>query len=109
MSPGPVAEQPWGMLPQSRTRSPSPVLEMLALPHTHARKEHRTLNTDARDLAQLVFKHPEPDAGVIYLGLETTKIALRTARLDDVLTIHRDQLDQFLVVTEQTIRVGEMF
>ncbi len=77
--------------------------EVLAIAH----REGRILITDDRDFGELVFRHRQPHAGVIYFRLETTKLAARTARLDDVLTTHRDQLDRFLVVTELTVRVAE--
>lgn len=45
------------------------------------------------------------DAGVIYLRLTTTRIAVRRERLDYVLTHHGDQLDQCITVTEQSVRM----
>jgi predicted nuclease of predicted toxin-antitoxin system len=70
-----------------------------------ALREGRVLITDDRDFGELVFRFRQPHAGVIYLRLDTTKLAVRLERIDVVLTDYADQLDQFLVVTRDTIRV----
>lgn len=80
-----------------------PDAEILVLAH----REWRILITDDRDFGALVFKARQPHAGVIYLRLETTKLAVRIARLDAALAAQRDRLDQFLVITEDAVRVGE--
>ena len=81
-----------------------PDYDVLAL----AQREQRILITDDRDFGALVFKDRHPHAGVIYLRLETTLLSVRTARLAFVLTMHGFQLDQFVVVTERGVRVGEL-
>ncbi len=42
---------------------------------------------------------------MIYLRLETTQLAVRLDRLDYVLTRYSDQLNQFIVVTDDAVRV----
>lgn len=74
---------------------------ILALAH----REGRILITDDRDFGELVFRLRQPHAGVIYLRLDTTRIAARVARLDVVLANHGHALDQFLVVTMTEVRV----
>lgn len=78
-----------------------PDTEILA----RAQHERRILITDDRDFGELVFRLRQPHAGVIYLRLDTTGIAVRPARLDAVLRQNREQLTQFLVVQEDAIRV----
>jgi predicted nuclease of predicted toxin-antitoxin system len=75
--------------------------DVLAIAH----REQRILITDDRDFGELVFRQRQPHAGVIYLRLSTTLLPMRIARLDYVLSHHGDQLDQFLVVTDQRVRV----
>lgn len=79
-------------------------VEVLAAPY----REQRILVTDDRDFGELVFRQRQPHAGVIYLRLDTTRIAVRTDRLDHVLATYADELDeldQFIVVTDNVIRV----
>lgn len=75
--------------------------DILALAH----REERVLVTDDRDFGELVFVRRQPHAGVIFLRLETTKLAVRVERLDHVLSAYTDQLDRFLVVSQTTVRV----
>jgi predicted nuclease of predicted toxin-antitoxin system len=70
-----------------------------------AQQEQRILITDDRDFGELVIRRRQPHAGVIYFRLSNTRLALRVARLDYVLTHHSDQLDQFLVITDASVRV----
>ena len=71
-----------------------------------AYQEKRTLVTQDRDFGELVFVEHRPHAGVIllrlgpYASLETT-----ITRLDDVFSRHVHELDQFIVVTPNLIRV----
>ncbi len=74
--------------------------EVLAI----AKREGRILITDDRDFGELVFRHRQPHAGVIYLRLASYSFALTTARLNDVLTNHASRLDRFLVVTPASVR-----
>jgi predicted nuclease of predicted toxin-antitoxin system len=75
--------------------------DILALAYS----EQRVLVTDDRDFGELVFRLRRAHAGVIYLRLDTTKFQARARRVEDVLAQYGDQLDQFLVVTMDTIRV----
>ncbi len=75
--------------------------EVLAIAH----REERILITDDRDFGELVFRHRSPHAGVIYFRLSTTVLDVRIARLEEVLTHHPDDVDQFLVVTDRSMRV----
>ena len=76
--------------------------EVLAI----AYRQGRILITKDRDFGELVFVEHQPHAGVIYLRLEPSG-GLKTivARLDDVLAQHAHQLDRFIVVTRDLIRV----
>jgi predicted nuclease of predicted toxin-antitoxin system len=76
-------------------------VDILAL----AYREQRILITDDRDFGELVFRLRQPHAGVIYLRLDTTRFPVRARRIDDVLAAYGDQLDQFIVVTVDAIRV----
>lgn len=68
--------------------------------------EGRILITDDRDFGELVFRANRPHAGVIYLRLGSyAELSVKIARLDYVLTHHAAQLDQFLVVTVQRVRL----
>jgi predicted nuclease of predicted toxin-antitoxin system len=73
-----------------------------------AQSERRILITDDRDFGELVFRLRQPHAGVIYLRLGSdADLATRIDRLRYVLVNFADQLDQFLVVTERTVRVRQ--
>ena len=68
--------------------------------------ERRILLTDDRDFGELVFRQGQPHAGVIYFRLgDFAELSTKIDRLDHVLTHYADQLDQFLVVTGQRVRV----
>jgi predicted nuclease of predicted toxin-antitoxin system len=69
-------------------------------------REGRILITDDRDFGELVFRTHHVHAGVIYLRLGSyAELSVKIARLDYVLTHYGTQLDQFLVVTTQRIRI----
>jgi predicted nuclease of predicted toxin-antitoxin system len=71
-----------------------------------ARAEGRILITDDRDFGEWVFRFKLPHAGVIFLRLgKYAPLELKLARLSYVLTHYADQLDQFLVVKRQSVRV----
>jgi predicted nuclease of predicted toxin-antitoxin system len=68
--------------------------------------ERRILITDDRDFGALVFLLGQPHAGVIYFRLgRDVPLAMRIERLDYALAHHADELDQFLVVSQDTLRV----
>jgi len=69
-----------------------------------ARQEQRVLITSDRDFGHLVAVQHQHHAGVIYFRLPAATAELKIARLRDVLVFHREQLDQFLVVTESRVR-----
>lgn len=71
---------------------------------TIAHQQKRILITDDRDFGELVFRLRKPHTGVIYLRLSTTAIEVCLQRLNFVLTHHSDQLDQFLTVTNHSVR-----
>ncbi len=73
----------------------------------HAYREQRILVTDDRDFGELIFRQRHAHAGVIYLRLDTTQIAVRTARVDHVLTTYSGDLDKFIVVSTQTVRLRQ--
>ena len=70
-----------------------------------ARAEGRILITNDRDFGELIISQKLPHAGVIYFRLRTTALATKLERLEYVLTHHADELDQFLRVTEHSVRV----
>jgi predicted nuclease of predicted toxin-antitoxin system len=73
-----------------------------------ARKKKRILITDDRDFSELVFRRKFPHTGVTFLLLGTyAPLKLKTDRLSHVLTRYPDRLDQSLVVTTETVRIGK--
>ncbi len=52
-----------------------------------------------------MFRQHYGHAGVIYLRLGTISFDAKRERLDYVLNHYADQLDQFIVVTQNTVRV----
>jgi predicted nuclease of predicted toxin-antitoxin system len=69
-------------------------------------REQRILLTADRDFGELVFVHRQPHAGVIYLRLgDYVELAVKVERLDYVLARHAADLDQFLVVTRDRVRI----
>lgn len=70
-----------------------------------ARAERRILITNDRDFGELVISQKLPHAGVIYFRLRATALATKVERLDNVLAHYGDQLDQFLRVTDSSLRV----
>jgi predicted nuclease of predicted toxin-antitoxin system len=77
--------------------------EILAI----AVRERRIIITDDRDFGELVFRLRLPHAGVIYLRLDTTVLALRVIRLDAALEMCGDAFNRFLVVGPDDIRVRD--
>lgn len=78
-------------------------LQVLAI----ARRERRILITDDRDFGEMIFAQGFPHAGVIYLRLgEYADLGTRIERLTHVLAHHAGQLDAFLVVTPDRVRVA---
>ncbi len=76
--------------------------EVLAI----AYREQRILVTNDSDFGELVFRERFPHAGVIFFRLpHDTTAARKIVYLDNLLATHADQLDQFMVITERSIRV----
>lgn len=71
-----------------------------------AERDGRILVTDDRDFGELVFQDGMPHAGVIFFRLGTTRIQVRIDRLNHVLAEHADQLNLFLTVTRDRVRIG---
>ena len=72
-----------------------------------AYSEQRILIATDLDFGDLVVRLGRPHAGVILFRLGATDLATKIQRLDDVLREHADQLDRFIVVTLQSIRVRQ--
>jgi predicted nuclease of predicted toxin-antitoxin system len=71
-----------------------------------AYQEKRTLITHDRDFGELVFVELQPHAGVILLRLGPfASSETFISRLDHVFFQHGHELDQFIVVTPNLIRV----
>jgi predicted nuclease of predicted toxin-antitoxin system len=75
--------------------------EVLAI----ARHERRVLITNDSDFGELIFRDGLEHSGVIFLRLSTTRLSEKIARVAYVLAHHSHDLDQFIVVTDRTIRV----
>jgi predicted nuclease of predicted toxin-antitoxin system len=78
--------------------------EVLAL----ACLEQRILITnDVEDFGELVFQRYLPHAGIILFRLKTeqSNIQLRKERLHYVLTRYADQLQHFIVITPQGVKI----
>jgi predicted nuclease of predicted toxin-antitoxin system len=71
-----------------------------------AYREQRILVTQDRDFGELVFVHLLPHAGVILLRFgPLVPLATVITRLDHVLSQHTHELEQFVVVTQNLVRV----
>jgi predicted nuclease of predicted toxin-antitoxin system len=71
-----------------------------------AYREKRTIITHDRDFGELVFVEHQPHAGVILHRLGPfVSMELMIARLDQVLSRHVHELNRFIVVTRDLIRV----
>jgi predicted nuclease of predicted toxin-antitoxin system len=68
-------------------------------------EEQRVLITNDRDFGELIFRQRLPHCGVIFFRLSDQAIATTMARLDHLLRTYLDQLDQFVVVMDRTVRV----
>ena len=75
--------------------------EVLAIAH----RDGRIVITNDRDFGELVFREGVPHAGVIYLRLYTPNFESKRDRLAAVLADQAHELDQFIVVTERSVRV----
>jgi predicted nuclease of predicted toxin-antitoxin system len=69
--------------------------------------ERRIVLTNDKDFGDLVVRDRLPHAGVIMFRLGYASVDVRLAHLQRVLIDHATQLDQFIVVSHQGIRVGQ--
>jgi predicted nuclease of predicted toxin-antitoxin system len=67
--------------------------------------ERRILIANDRDFGELVFRHRHPHAGVILFRLGNETLERKQVWLLHVLTHYQQHLHQFLVVTDQRIRI----
>lgn len=72
-----------------------------------AQRENRILMTDDRDFGELIFQQGERHAGIIYFRLGVAVLSERIDRLNHVLAEHSHQLDLFLTVTRDRVRVRD--
>lgn len=56
-------------------------------------------------LGKLVFRHRQAHTGVIYWRLPPMELSVKIARLNALLEEHASHLDQFVVVTERSVRI----
>jgi len=75
--------------------------EVLAI----AQGQQRILITEDRDFGDLVFRHQQADTGAIYLRLPPMELSDKIVHLQTLLQDHSSDLDQFVVVTERSVRV----
>jgi predicted nuclease of predicted toxin-antitoxin system len=68
-------------------------------------EERRIILTNDKDFGDLIFHERLPHAGVILFRLGYEPLDGRVARLERVLTDYAAQLDCFIVVTAQAVRV----
>ena len=70
-----------------------------------ALRERRIVLTNDKDFGDLVFRDRLPHAGVILFRLSYVSIDERIELLRRVFTNHASELDRFVVVTPQGVRV----
>lgn len=70
-----------------------------------AHREERILIANDRDFGELIFRLGLPHSGVILFRFRSTALAAKIARLDYVLTHYSGRLSNFLVVTDQRVRM----
>jgi predicted nuclease of predicted toxin-antitoxin system len=75
--------------------------EVLAI----AVKEQRILITNDRDVGELIFRLQRPHCGVVFFRTPPVSWDQKRIWLDRVIRDYRNQLGQFIVVAEHSIRV----
>ena len=75
--------------------------EVLAI----ARSQQRILVTADHDFGDLIFRMHLQHAGIILVRLPGASLPTKLERITHVLTHYAGHLDQFLVVTERSVRV----
>ena len=73
-----------------------------------AQNEGRVLITDDTDFGELVFLQDRSYAGVILFRLGPRALALQQDRLDYLLDHHAEELNGFVVVDEDAIRIRDI-
>lgn len=84
---------------------PAGILDEVVL--SSALEEKRILLTNDRgDFGELIFRYHHPHCGVVlFRHIRSGDLTAKENRLLFVLERYRDQLDQFIVVTAQRVRV----
>lgn len=72
---------------------------------TIAVREERILISNDKDFGELVFHRRLQHAGIILFRLEDEPLAITKHWLDHVITQYRDQLREFIVITDRGVRV----
>lgn len=67
--------------------------------------EMRVLITRDRDFGELIFRHRLRHSGVILIRFNPLQIDLAKRTIDQLISDHAHEIDQFLVVSERGIRV----
>jgi predicted nuclease of predicted toxin-antitoxin system len=75
--------------------------EVLAIAH----RERRILLTNDRDFGELIVRHQQQHAGVIYFRMPAATAEEKLTRLQAVFAQHAGHLERLIVVTETAIRV----
>lgn len=70
-----------------------------------ANKENRIVITNDKDFGELVFRRRLSHKGIILFRLGNEALNMKKQWLQRVLAEHTDQLDQFIVITDQGIRI----
>jgi len=79
-----------------------PDREVLAL----AYREQRILITNDRsDFGELIFRYYNPHFGIILFSLKIGDIQTKQLRLQQVITEHSSQLQHFIVITPQRVKI----
>ena len=68
-------------------------------------RDQRILITFDRDFGELVFSEQQPHAGVLYFRLGPIDLQVELDRLDHVLTEYAGEMNAFLTITRQTVRI----
>ena len=87
------------------TRIAVPDREVLAL----AYREQRILITNDRsDFGELIFRYYNPHSGTILFSLKIGDIQTKQIRLQQVITEHLSQLQHFIVITPQRVKIRKI-
>jgi len=68
-------------------------------------REARMIITNDPNFGELVVRHGQPHAGILYFRVRQVDYPTKQDRLAFVLAYHAEELDQLLVVTLRTVRV----